>query len=344
MIKNRNTVLMICSFMLTISGCQIGLPDNTTDDTKQGSAETQRPWKTDTRAVTTLFKQDKSSASDTYDAIETVLIISQGGPTPSLSGTESYIRAEPYTCITTPYIVAISHQVQTLYPDWFKRTLSSEVAKEAVLHSAKTLADVIQYFKNGKNFKNKQAKKVYVVALSYGVWVTQLQIAEHGNIADGYVITGGRLKVPEKGWKHAAQTGHWFAYGSDAKTLKLFNTASDYRNSAIDPTVIEKALKDDTLRANIARIVAASDMYNYIEKLTPVNLHNVVYGYGTKDAITGILDDEEEKFLTGKKTARKLKKLVAVAPDKNDKVKDGGHDHAMKATVLTAFKEFGLCK
>jgi hypothetical protein len=167
------------------------------------------------------------------------------------------------------------HQAQTLKPELFKEEeLSFDKTKEFGKYTIRMLADVISYFKS-------QNKEVYVFGFSFGAFVGADLIAEYGNVADGYLLMGGRLDMTEEVWKA-------WSDGIEAK-----------RNSdAVSVTIGEKA--NDVNIVNIRKIGASFGYKRYTKLLQPYELSNLIYIYGENDLQVGTLTADEVKFLNSK--------------------------------------------
>ena len=106
------------------------------------------------------------------------------------------------------------HQAQTKEPHLFTKTdITFEDAKKYDKSSVERLKKVVDYFKE----KNK---KVYVLGISFGAFMTQELIASHGiDVADGYLIMVGRLDIDEDTWK---------PFSEGKKTKYVYDNNGDY--------------------------------------------------------------------------------------------------------------------
>jgi len=173
------------------------------------------------------------------------------------------------------------HQEQTKNPTPFiEADITFEQAKETNLKSDEHLKRVVDFFKKQKD------KKVYVLGISFGAFMTQELIATHGtDIADGFLITVGRLDIDEELWKTFSEGN--FAYF-------VYDENGDY--------FIESAGEGPNPEGrNTARLAAGLGYNRYTKKLDPItDLSKITYVYGTKDDAVGRLSEQEVQFLKSK--------------------------------------------
>ena len=173
------------------------------------------------------------------------------------------------------------HQVQTKNPSLFTGTeITFEEAKEYDLQSIENLKRAVEFF------TNQEDKTVYVLGISFGAFMTQELIATHGiDVADGYMISVGRLDIDEDTWQPFSQ-GQYTEYLYD-------NNGNFTINSLGDGSDIE-------LR-NMARLAAGLGYNRYTNKLSSIgDLSKITYVYGDRDEQVGPLSDQEIQFLTAK--------------------------------------------
>ena len=121
------------------------------------------------------------------------------------------------------YFVINVHQAQTLHPEkYIEAEISFEEAKTLNKKSTQILFDLVTYFK-------AQNKTVYVAGISFGAFAGMDFIAEHGNIADGYMFMVGRLDMTPEVWQSFAQ-GIEAAFDTDATTPVIKVKPSDIKN------------------------------------------------------------------------------------------------------------------
>ena len=205
----------------------------------------------------------------------TVIINTQGGPELDLYTKEfKEIFTEYGKLKKDSFFVVNINQIQTLHPEKFtEKDISFEQAKSFDNESTKLLANAVKYFKS----KNK---KVIVTGLSYGAFMVEDLLVQYGNIADNYLISVGRLDMPEKVWKS-------FSKGKQLGFKDGVNTTRTYKS----PDVTDR---------NMPRLAAGYGYKRYTQLLKDVDMSNVVYVYGMKDDAVGRLTKKEIDFLKTK--------------------------------------------
>ena len=160
--------------------------------------------------------------------------------------------------------------------------------------SVAKLHRVIQHFK-------KQGKKVYVLGISFGAFMTQELLATYGtDIADGYYIMVGRLNIDSEVWKA-------FSEGKNGMFIHRENKQSKIKTKK-QKLIVEQ---------NMSKLAAGLGHYRYTKKLEHIqDLSKVCYVFGTKDEQVGGLTNEEVEFLESRKA-----KIITV--------KDGTHSSAI---------------
>jgi hypothetical protein len=212
-----------------------------------------------------------------------VIINTQGGPEISLYTNEfKKIFIEEGGVNPEKTFVVNVHQTQTLKPEKFiNEEISFEQAKEYDKENIKILANIIKYFKS-------QDKKVILVGMSYGAFMVQDLLSEYGDIADKYLISVGRLDMPEKVWKIFSKGNQAeFKNGTEVIT---YNSEQYY----------EKSEDINFVDSNMGKLAAGLGYKRYTELLKDVNLSNVVYIYGENDEAVGRLTQKEIDFLKSK--------------------------------------------
>ncbi|MCT4585674.1 MAG: hypothetical protein N4A54_12180 [Peptostreptococcaceae bacterium] len=201
---------------------------------------------------------------------DTVVIYSQGGPDTEIEeGILEEIRDSNDELKDALFIHP--YQVQTKNPKKFiDKEINFEDAIEYDKETVKDLYDICKFYKN-------QNKKVYVVGISFGAFVTTDLINTYGtDMADGFGIMVGRLNIEDEFWKAFSQ-GKGGGYEEGTK-----------------PVITEaEGLKD----SNMYKLAAGIGHKRFMEELKDVDLSKVVYVYGKLDEQVGSLTNEEIKFL-----------------------------------------------
>jgi len=205
----------------------------------------------------------------------TVIINTQGGPEMELYTKEfEEIFTEYGKLNKDSFFVVNINQTQILYPEKFtENDISFEQAKSFDNKNTELLANAVNYFKS----KNK---KVIVTGLSYGAFMVADLLAQYGNIADSYLISVGRLDIPEKVWRS-------FSKGKQLEFKDGLNITRTYKSS-------------DVTDRNMSRLAAGYGYKRYTQLLKDVNMSNVVFVYGMKDDAVGRLTKKEVDFLKAK--------------------------------------------
>ena len=233
----------------------------------------------------------------------TILINTQGGPQVELA-TEEF--DEILGIVNTRDLLMVNvHQAQTLNPEKF--TKSDITFKEAIDYDAESieiLYKVIEYFK-------EQDKKIYVLGISFGAFMTQQLIVKKGlNVADKYLIMVGRLDMNEVFWK-------WHSEGKDG-----------YFEDGIP--MLDEEDDDDFEGRNMNRLAAGLGQNRYTQLLNKYeDLSKITYAYGKTDEAVGSLTEEELQFL-------KSKNVTVIAGEE-------GHEETVNDYIAEGFKKaFGI--
>ncbi len=201
-----------------------------------------------------------------------VLINVQGGPSTTLMTTElKELLAK--TERDNNFFIFNVHQQQTKAPEKLATALTLASANEMNQESIDNIARVIQHFK-------VQDKKVYVLGIGYGAYLTQeLIVREGNNIADSYLLMAGRLDMPEV----IAQSF------SEGNTGGFINGKTPFTGAPSTSTEVEK--NQNKLLGSLAnnRYTVALAKYN--------DLTNVTYCFGTEDESFGQLSQNERALL-----------------------------------------------
>ncbi len=226
---------------------------------------------TDALALTELYETTGNPDS------ETVVVVVQGGPAIELfSVTHEVAEVLHMIDLTETQLVTV-HQVQTLDPERFTTAdLTFEQTQAATVDTITHLSDVIYHFLANK--------KVYVVGISYGAFVVQELLATQGNVADGYLISVGRVDMPEEVWRVFSRgEAAGFVDGTEIVEFSIDEAGMDAETPAGD--------------RNMARLAASLGRHRYSERLATTPLTNVVYVYGSADQQVGRLTEPEIAFL-----------------------------------------------
>ncbi len=204
-----------------------------------------------------------------------VVVNTQGGPETKLDD-ESLKETIEATKTSSALYVNV-HQTQTSEPHLFTKTdITFSNAKKYDERSVARLKKVIDYFK-------KKKKKVYVLGISFGAFMTQELIADYGiDSADGYLIIAGRLDIDEDTWK---------PFSEGKRTTYVYDQNGGY-------TINLFKGKLSVEEKNMARLAAGLGFNRYTERLKDEkDLSKIRYIYGTHDDEVGPLSKEEIKFL-----------------------------------------------
>lgn len=207
-----------------------------------------------------------------------VIVNTQGGPVNELFEDE-FISVIRNAELQNQLYVNV-HQVQTQEPEKFtNQEFSFEQAKSFDKMSVENLQKVISYFKS-------QGKKVYVLGISFGAFMTQELLAQYGtDIADAYYIMVGRLDInPEM----------WNAFSEGKNGMFLYKEKNEFK--------IKLKKQKDNLDRNMSKLAAGLGHNRYTSKLKACkNLSKVTYVFGTTDEQVGSLTEKEIQFLKERK-------------------------------------------
>ncbi|CAL2106940.1 conserved hypothetical protein [Tenacibaculum sp. 190524A02b] len=210
---------------------------------------------------------------------EIIIVNTQGGPTTELANEDIKDIAKTSSLAQKALFVNV-HQAQTKTPSNFKKEITFEKAKEYDKESVKMLKKVIDYFKKQSN------KKVYVLGISFGAFMTQELIATYGiSTADKYLIAVGRLNIDK---------GTWVPFSQGKNTKYVFKNDGTYS--------IEVFNARNEEGRSMAKLAAGLGYNRYTEKLASIkDLSKVTYVYGGRDEAVGPLSKIELDFLKQKK-------------------------------------------
>ncbi|MGB0769617.1 MAG: hypothetical protein ACPGPB_02570 [Flavobacteriaceae bacterium] len=207
-----------------------------------------------------------------------VVVNTQGGPVTKLEDDELKDIIQESKMNDALFVNV--HQSQTKEPHLFTKTdITFDDAKKFDKSSVERLKKVVEYFKEKK-------KKVYVLGISFGAFMTQELIASYGiDVADGYLIMVGRLDIDEDTWK---------PFSEGKKTKYVYDDNGDYTIEVVDDQDVEER--------NMNRLAAGLGFNRYTERLKGISdLSKITYVYGTKDEQVGPLSVDETKFLEDRK-------------------------------------------
>lgn len=201
-----------------------------------------------------------------------VLVNVQGGPSTSLM-TTALKELLTLTNKDNDYFIFNVHQAQTKTPEKLATAMTLESANKTNQESIDNLAKVIQYFK-------LQDKRVYVLGIGYGAYLTQELIVREGHdIADKYLLMAGRLDMPEL----ISQSF------SEGNTGGFIDGKTPFKGAPSTLTEIEK---------NQNKLLGSLAKNQYTEALAKYNdLTNITYCFGTADESFGQLTQNEKALL-----------------------------------------------
>ncbi|MEM1121223.1 MAG: hypothetical protein AAGJ18_12300, partial [Bacteroidota bacterium] len=228
-----------------------------------------------------------------------ILINVQGGPFTELK-TNDLKDLLTETDKDNNFFIFNLHQTQTLEPEEFTTNITFDEAKVNNQRSVDLLKAVIEYFK-------AQDRKVYVLGTGFGVYLVQeLLVREGPNLADHYLLMGGRLDMPEIVWQSF----------SEGNTGGFINGTTPFTGAPSTLTTTEE---------NLNRLLAGLAFKRYTVELAKYNdLTNVTYCYGLGDEQFGRLTQNERALLI----TRRANLLES----------DGGHEEAIQTLLDEGFE------
>ncbi len=200
-----------------------------------------------------------------------VILNVQGGPFLLLNPLDTMIPDEQ----AKEALFVNVQQVQTLNPKKFDKAITFDQAKKYDLESVGYVDKVAKYFK-------KQGKKVYIMGMSYGAFVTEQFIATYGvDAVDGYLIAVGRLNIEKSTWETFAK-GNYVNY--------VYN-----KQGVMSTKPLDKKLS--VPMQNMSKLASGLGYHRYMTELKGVDLSSVIYVYGGRDNEVGRLTKAEVAFL-----------------------------------------------
>jgi len=207
-----------------------------------------------------------------------VIVNTQGGPVTTAE--DGFITDIMKGTKTENVLWVNVHQVQTRSPEKFKtEDITFEQAKTYDAESIANLKKVVTYF------KEELHKKVYVLGISFGAFMTQELISKHGSgVADKYCIMVGRLNIDEKLWNGFSNgQGGGYTYDADGNFTIILED------------------QEDVKERNMSRLAAGLGHKRYMSEWNTItNLDKVTYIFGDRDEQVGALTVDEANFLRNK--------------------------------------------
>lgn len=203
---------------------------------------------------------------------DVILVNVQGGPSTTLMTTELK-ELLTLTEKDNDYFIFNIHQQQTKTPEILAAPMTIESAKKINQETIDNLTKVIQYFK-------VQDKRVYVLGIGYGAYITQELIVREGNdIANKYLLMAGRLDMPDIIWQSF----------SEGNTGGFIDGKTPFTGAPSTLTEIEK---------NQNKLLGALANTRYTVALAKYNdLTNITYCFGKSDESFGQLSQNEQALL-----------------------------------------------
>lgn len=204
-----------------------------------------------------------------------VIINAQGGPDVNLSTDIVDLIADNIKA--TDVLSVNPHQGQTLNPSiLYESDITLDQAAAFNTESVDILYKVTKYFKD-------QGRKVYVLGISFGAFVSQELIAQKGiDVADKYLIMTGRLDMNDTLWQASAE-----------------GREGGFENG-VTP-IVSPEPHADMWERNLIRISAALGRNRYTQVFSTIDdLSILTYVYGATDEAVGRLTPEEVQFLESK--------------------------------------------
>lgn len=269
-LSRSSLVLWLLTLALLLAACSAS-----SDGDDAVSTESVNP------APSTIAEPAERDVSELYESFgnpnaDTVIVFAQGGPI-----TENLIddvRGLTDGLDLEQALVVNAHQAQTLDPDTYTDSdIDFEQAKAADRESIEMLAEVVAHF-------TAQGRSVHVVGISFGAFVVQDLIANHGTDASGYYIAVGRLDMPPDVWEEFAEgRTAGFVDGVDVVPVPIEDAGMGAGTPAGD--------------RNMARLAAGLGHNRYTELLADEDLSKILYFYGETDEQVGSLTQAEIQFL-----------------------------------------------
>ncbi len=201
-----------------------------------------------------------------------ILINVQGGPFTELK-TNELKDLLTQTDKDNNFFIFNLHQTQTLEPQEFTNEITFGKAKTNNQRSVSILKEVIQYFK-------AQDRKVYVLGTGFGAYIVQELIVQEGkDLADQFLLMGGRLDMPDLVWQSF----------SEGNTGGFIDGTTPFTGAPSTLTDTQK---------NLNKLLAGLAFKRYTVELAKYNdLTNVTYCFGTRDESFGGLTQNEKALL-----------------------------------------------
>lgn len=227
--------------------------------------------------VSELWVSDKATNLESSQ----VLIVLQGGPRDYLYFVEDGRTLSRYLPGYKDRHVVYLHQAQTLDPDLFAigKDFSIERARAEKAATTEMLNIAIKHFKDA-------GKSVTVMGHSYGGFIAIDYLANYNSEADNYIITAGRIAVPEQMVADNAR-GYSSQFQTDGTTyIPVAEVDLSDRSPYEQGAYYVRAL-----------LKAAYGEPSYAEGLSARNLNNVFFITGKSDQQVGVLTPSETALL-----------------------------------------------
>ena len=175
-------------------------------------------------------------------------------------------------------------QAQTYNTSIFSNTTGTFTFQDAYnedLNSALMLNEVVDYF------IDQGYTTIYIMAHSFGCWVTQLWMQEYGipEQVSGIAIMNGRLDMPDVVWEGFAQ-GYVYLFDSTTQVPYKAGDVNELPDGEAKNFLIDKCW-----------LQAAAGQVRFTQTLDDLDLSKVVYVYSTQDMAVGGLSEQEINFL-----------------------------------------------
>ncbi|MEM6722400.1 MAG: hypothetical protein AAF598_00105 [Bacteroidota bacterium] len=215
-------------------------------------------------------------------ALDTVFVIGEGGPKSSLDFEAKGRVYWEYMNRQSNYYFAVVHQASSLNPSIFtgRNFGESEALYEAKI-ATEILHRTISYFKT-------RGKYVIVTGHSYSAFLIPKYIADHGNDADRYLLTGGRLDADSM---QTALQYRGINSGFDEAGKQLIVPAADEQ---LNPY---RRARYQQIRRNKEWLKYATGHRKSTEELKGTDLSNLTSYFGLYDENVGQLTPQEIQFL-----------------------------------------------
>ena len=202
---------------------------------------------------------------------DTILLISQGGPSPELVSKEKASNLLDFF----PYNIAMVHQSQTKDPSVLDQFyISKEQANQLNDLSEEILNRTIDLFK-------EDGKHVVVFGVSFGSFLGLRAIAAAGVKADLYALMNGRLDMEEEFWKLFKDKYYGYFEFREEKPQRIEKT---------------KYISEKRMWATTALMGNVGEP-RYSRLLSETKLSKLIYLHRFQDRVVGPMQPSEINFL-----------------------------------------------